>query len=270
MLSQSDPIPPLFGTPMNYHAALITGAGSGVGRLLALGLAEKGVAVAAIDIREDGVRTLADELTKQGRRCAWTIGDVTLADELRSKVAALEQQVGSIDLLIANAGIGIETSGLAYSAADMNKVLGVNLLGVSNSIAAVLPGMLQRRQGHIVAMSSLASYVGLPRMLAYCASKSGVNALMQGLRYEVKSFGIHTTTICPGWIRTPMTEQFVGKIPLLEPEAAVARILKAIHRRQRFVAFPRSTVWKLWLLRWSPTFVGDWLMGHLQRRHAPL
>jgi NAD(P)-dependent dehydrogenase (short-subunit alcohol dehydrogenase family) len=254
---------------MHHHAALITGAGSGLGRLLALRLAQEGVAIAALDIQPDGVQSLADDLTKQGRGCAWVVGDVTLADDLRSKVATLERQVGPIELLIANAGIGIETSARGYSAADMNKVLGVNLLGVSNSIAAVLPGMLERRKGHIVAMSSLASYVGLPRMLGYCASKSGVNALMEGLRHEVKSFGIDTTTICPGWIRTPMTEQFVGKIPLLEPEAAVARILQAIRRRQRFVAFPRSTVWKLWLLRSSPTFVGDWLMGHLQRKHAP-
>lgn len=254
---------------MNYHAALITGAGSGLGRLLALRMAEAGVAIAALDIRPEGVQSLADEITRQGRRCAWNVGDVTVAEELHSKVAAFEKQVGPIDLLIANAGIGIETSALTYSAADMNKVLGVNLLGVSNSIAAVLPGMLQRRRGHIVAMSSLASYVGIPRMLGYCASKSGVNALMEGLRYEVKSLGIDTTTICPGWIRTPMTEQFVGKLPLLEPEHAVGRIMKAIRRRQRFFAFPRSTVWKLWLLRWSPAFVGDWLMAHLQRRHAP-
>src|SRR5262245_51507308 len=181
---------------MDYRTALITGAGSGIGRELALRLAQEGVAIAAVDLNSNSVQALADELARRQQRCVAATADVTQADALREKIAALESQLGPIDLLIASAGLGLETSALSYRAADINAVLSVNLLGVSNSIAAVLPGMLHRRRGHVVALSSLASYMGMPRMLGYCASKAGLNALMEGLRFEVKPYGEHVTNIC--------------------------------------------------------------------------
>src|SRR5207245_2000808 len=100
-----------------------------------------------------------------------------------------------IDLLIANAGIGIETSALAFRAEDIEAQIRVNLIGVANSIEAVLPAMLARRRGHLAAISSLASYRGLPKMAGYCASKAGVNALLDAVRVEVRSHGIAVTTI---------------------------------------------------------------------------
>jgi len=144
-------------------------------------------------------------------------------------------------------------------------VLNVNLLGVSNSIAAVLPGMLQRRRGHLVALSSLASYLGLPRMLAYCASKSGVNAIMEGIRGEVKPLGVHVTTVCPGWIRTPMTESLVGKFPMMDVEFAARQIVRAIRNKKNFIAFPRRMLWHMRILKWSPPRIRDWLLGRIQR-----
>ena len=251
---------------LNYKTALITGAASGIGRALALQLAEEGVAVAALDIRQDGLRTLADELSQKQRRCAWAVADVTKADELQQQVTALETQLGPIDLLIASAGVGLETSALDYRADTMNAVLGVNLIGVSNSIAAVLPGMLQRRGGHLVALSSMASYLGVPRMLAYCASKSGVNAIMEGLRSETRRYGISVTTVCPGWIRTPMTANLPVHVPMMEVDVAARRIVQAIRRKKTFIAFPASIVWQLRVLRWSPLFLRDWLMDRLQQR----
>src|SRR5262245_61255336 len=251
---------------MDYRTALITGAGSGIGRELALRLAQEGVAIAAVDLNSNTVQALADEFARRQQRCVAAMADVTQADALRDQIAALESQIGPIDLLIASAGVGLETSALAYRAGDINAVLGVNLLGVSNSIAAVLPGMLQRRRGHMVALSSLASYMGMPRMLGYGASKAGLNALMEGLRFEVKPFGVHVTTICPGWIRTPMTERLAGHIPMMHLDRAAARILDVIRRKQVFAAFPASLVWQLRILRWSPGFVRDWLVGKMQRR----
>lgn len=251
---------------MDYRTALITGAGSGIGRELALRLAQEGVAIAAVDLNSNSVQALADELARRQQRCVAATADVTQADALRDQVATLESQLGPIDLLIASAGLGLETSALAYRAFDINAVLGVNLLGVSNSIAAVMPGMIERRRGHVVALSSLASYMGMPRMLGYCASKAGLNALMEGLRFEVKPFGVHVTTICPGWIRTPMTERLAGRIPMMQLDYAATRIVGVIRRKQAFAAFPASLVWQLRILRWSPGFVRDWLVGKMQRR----
>ncbi len=247
--------------------ALITGAGSGIGRALSLHFAREGWAIAAIDRVEDGVRTLATELEAQQKRIAWSIADVTDADALAAATRDLEARLGPIDLMIANAGIGIETSGHPYNAADMARVINVNLIGVSNSIAAVLPGMIERRRGHIVGISSVASYRGLPRMLAYSASKAGVNAIMDGLRVELKPLGINVTTICPGWIRTPLTQHLVGRLDhILEVDDAAREIAWAISNKREFHTFPRPMRWRMGLLTLLPRSWQDWYIGRMLTR----
>ncbi len=247
----------------DYQVALVTGAGSGIGRALSLALAREGTAVAAVDIQEDGLHSLAEELTQAKLRCVWGLADVTDAAALRDRCQDLERQLGPVDLLIANAGVGIETSALKYNAEGIAKIIAVNLTGVSNSIGAVLPGMLERRRGHVAAISSVASFRGMPGMLGYCASKSGVNALMEGLRVEVRGHGIATTIICPGWIRTPLTAQINVRLSgILEPGVAARHILGAIHKRKKFYAFPFKMVWQLRLLRWLPT---EWADRMLER-----
>lgn len=225
--------------------ALITGAASGIGRALAQVLAKEGHAIAAVDLREDGLRSLADELQREQKAIAWAGADVTDPAGLQNAVRDLEAKLGPIDLLVANAGVGIETSGLAYDIDAMNKVINVNLLGVSNSIGAVLPGMIDRQRGHLVGISSIASYRGLPRMLGYCASKAGVNAIMEGLRVELRPLGIHTTIICPGWVRTSLTERLEGRLDyLMEVEDAAGEIAYAIREKLWFYTFPRGMRWK--------------------------
>jgi short-subunit dehydrogenase len=250
-----------------YKVALITGAGSGIGRALALELAGKGTAVAAIDIEEDGLRSLAHEFRARNQPFAWRRADVTDAAGLKLQTTDLEKELGPTELLIANAGIGSETSAVRFDAAVIARIIGVNLIGVSNSIAAVLPGMLQRKSGHLAAISSVASFRGLPRMLAYCASKSGVNALMEGLRIEVKQYGICVTTICPAWIRTPLTSQIdLPMENLLEPDAAARIIVTAIERRLPLYAFPKKMVWRLRLLRCLPLSWQDELIRKMMRK----
>jgi len=247
--------------------ALITGAGSGIGRALAHHLAADGYGIAAIDLRDDGLRSLADQLTAQQKRIAWRVADVTDPANLFQATRELEAELGPTDLLIASAGIGCETSGLDFSVENMNKVLNVNLLGVSNSIGAVLPGMVERKRGHLVGISSLSSYRGLPRMLAYCASKAGVNAIMDGLRVELHSVGIHVTTVCPGWVRTPMTDQLEGDLEhLMEVEVAAHEIAYAIKKKLAFHAFPRRMSWRLKFLTSLPYAWQDGLIRKIMHR----
>lgn len=237
-----------------------------MGRELARQLAGQGTAIAAVDRLADGLITLDQEITARGQRVAWAASDVCHAERLREQTLKLEEQLGPIDLLIACAGVGIETSALDLRAQDVAKVIQVNLIGVANSIACVLPGMLQRRRGHIAAISSVASLRGVPRLLAYCASKSGLNALLEGLRVEVKPHGIAVTTICPGWIRTPMTAAI--KTPprgILEVDDAARRILSALRRRMAFFAFPRSLAWRLQLLHWLPATWSDAIVARMTR-----
>ena len=244
------------------RVVLITGAGSGIGRQMALSVAAEGAAVGALDLKPDGLDSLAAEL--KGQRVATAVADVTNRESLYPAVHDLERRVGPTDVLIANAGIGAETGADPYNAEGIDAQVRVNLIGVSNSIGAVLPGMIERRHGQLVAISSLASYRGLPKMAGYCASKAGVCALLEALRVELQPVGVSVTTICPGWIRTPLTENIDVPHPfLMDPKDAVRRILDAVRQQRAFFAFPGPTVRRVRLLRWLPAGVSDWLVRRM-------
>src|SRR5947209_12424705 len=145
------------------RVVLITGAGSGIGREMARTLAAQGARIAAVDRSADGLAALADDW-RQARllaaRLATAVADVTDWPALRAATVELEGKLGPTDVLVASAGIGHQTAAEDYQAELVAEVIRVNLIGVSNSVAAVLPGMRQRRSGHLVALSSMASYHG--------------------------------------------------------------------------------------------------------------
>jgi NAD(P)-dependent dehydrogenase (short-subunit alcohol dehydrogenase family) len=241
------------------RVALITGAGGGLGRQLALTLAGAGAAIAAIDLAAEPLAKLAEALP--GKPVAWAVADVTDRAALTAAVHDLVGRLGPVDLLVANAGIGLETSAVEFRAADIEAQVRVNLIGVANSVEAVLPGMLERQRGHLVGISSLASYRGLPKMAGYCASKAGLNALLDSLRLELRPHGIAVTTICPGWIRTALTANIrVPKPYLLEVEDAARHIVEAVRRRRPFYAFPPPAARRVRLLRWLPAGLSDWAL----------
>jgi short-subunit dehydrogenase len=253
------------------RVVLITGAGSGIGRQLAVNLSRRGARLAVVDLNPEPLEALAAELN--GKTIAWQVADVTDRSALTDAVSKLHDRLGPTDLLIANAGIGRETSALDLRAEDVEAQVKVNLIGVSNSIAAVLPGMLARRSGHLVGISSLASFRGLPKMAGYCAAKAGVNALLDAFRIELKPHNIAVTTICPGWIRTPLTTQVnVPQPDMLEVDHAVECMVEAIRRRRTFYAFPARSAWRVRLLRMLPVGLSDWMvvrfLRHLERKHG--
>jgi len=109
----------------------------------------------------------------------------------------------------------------------------------------------------------------MPLMAAYSASKAGCNALCDSLRVELRGEGIHVTTVCPGWVRTPMTAKL--SLPdgmLTSVESAAARIMAAIRRREAFVAFPSWMSWHAWLMRVLPGPLGDWMAGMVLKQAA--
>jgi NAD(P)-dependent dehydrogenase (short-subunit alcohol dehydrogenase family) len=250
----------------SHRVILITGAASGIGRQLALALADEGAIIAALDLNAEGLGKLVGELKG---KAAWAVGDVTDRTSLTAAVSYLQERLGPIHTLIACAGVGRETTALAYRAEDIEEIIRINLIGVANSIEAVLPGMIERRRGQIVALSSLASFRGLPRMAGYCASKAGLNALLDSLRVELRPYGIAVTTICPGWIRTPMTAELsVPKSELMDVARAARRMVEVIRRRESFHAFPPTAARRLRLLRWLSNDLGDWLIARMMRRYA--
>jgi NAD(P)-dependent dehydrogenase (short-subunit alcohol dehydrogenase family) len=247
---------------------LISGAASGIGKAIAIQLAAEGARIGAFDVQAAGLERLASDL--KGRPLAAAVADVTDLAATRSAIAHIEADLGPTDLLIAGAGIGGETSALDFRAAAVAEQVRVNLLGVVNCIDAVLPGMRQRRRGHIAALSSLASYRGLPCMLGYCASKAGVNALLEGLRVELRPLGIAVTIICPGWVRTPMTANLTLKgVDMMEVDEAARRIIAGLRARRALVAFPAGNVWLVRLLRYLPRALSDWLAYRMLISHRP-
>lgn len=257
---------------MNQFAnkvALITGASSGIGRQLSLMLAREGARIGALDLNEASLVSLAQELKQT--QVVWAQVDVTDREVVAKTVGEIAGKLGPVELLITSAGLGFETSALQFKAADFETLIKVNLIGVANTVAAVLPAMLERRNGHLVGLSSLASYRGLPGMLGYCASKSGVNALFEGLRAELKDQGIAVTTLCPGWIRTPMTASVqVPPTELMDLPVAAEMMMNAIRRRLPYYAFPKPAARQLALLKWLPCGLSDRLtirrmQGILQR-----
>ena len=142
--------------------------------------------------------------------------------------------------------------------ADIEKMYRVNVFGVVYAIEAVLPAMLQRRSGHLAAVSSLAAYKGLPGESAYCASKAAVNSYLEGLRIQLRGRGVAVTTICPGFIKTPMTAVNSFKMPwLLEADEAARRIARALAHRRKVYNFPWQTALMMKLTRWLP----DWVIA---------
>jgi NAD(P)-dependent dehydrogenase (short-subunit alcohol dehydrogenase family) len=246
-------------TSFRDRVVLITGAASGIGRQMALELSGEGARLAALDRQPEGLAALAKHLA--GRPVATAVVDVTDLAAVRSAVAELEAELGGpTDLLIASAGIGRATPAAAFSAEDINATIQINLIGVVNSIDAVLPKMRERRSGHLVALSSLASYRGLPLLGGYSASKAGLNALLDALRVELRGLGIAVTTLCPGWIRTPMTAPIgLPARELLEVEDAVRLMLAAIRARRPYLAFPARGAWRVRLLKYLPRRYSDWL-----------
>src|SRR5262249_29574601 len=144
-------------------------------------------------------------ITSAGGTAAVAVADVSDRKALRSAIESISGQIGPVDIMVANAGIGIPTRLDPLNTADVEQTIRVNVLGVIYSIEAVLPIMLNRRRGHLLAVSSLAAFKGLPGESAYCASKAAVNAYLEGLRISLRKKGIAVTTICPGFVKTEMT-----------------------------------------------------------------
>jgi NAD(P)-dependent dehydrogenase (short-subunit alcohol dehydrogenase family) len=247
------------------RVVLITGAASGIGRQLALTLAAEGTRIAALDRQAEGLDRLAADL--KGKPLACAVADVTDLPAVRAAVTQLETQLGPTDLLVASAGIGIAMPAHLFRGEDFAAQVNVNLIGVGNTLDAVLPGMCRRERGHIAVLSSMASYRGLPHMAGYCASKAGVNSLLDALRVELRPLGITVTTICPGWIRTPLTSPLqLPDTDMMDVEEAVRRIVRALRARKPFIAFPTGTAWQARLLRHTPRPISDWLTRQWARK----
>jgi len=240
------------------RVAVITGASSGIGRSLARSLAGAGSRVGLVARRGPALDALAEEIRAGGGVASAAVADVGDREQLGRAVAGLAGALGPVDLMIANAGVGVPTTLDPVNVEAVEETIRVNVLGVVYAFDAVLPAMLARGAGHLAAISSLAAYQGMPGESAYCASKAAVNAYLDGLRVQARGRGIAVSTICPGFVRTPMTAPNTFAMPfVIEADEAADRIVRALARRVKVFNFPWQTAALMKLARWAP----DWALA---------
>lgn len=239
--------------------ALITGASSGIGRGLSVELARRGASVGLMARRADALQEVVEGIEAAGGRATALPGDVTDAEAVRAAAGELRRKFGPIDLLIANAGIGATTYAVDLCEKEVAELINVNVLGVVNGVTAVIPQMIERGSGHLVAISSLAAYRGLPKSAAYCASKAGVSALFESLRIDLMGTGVDVTIIHPGFIKTPLTAGRKRMPFLMELDVAVKKILRAIEKRKKSYAFPWQLANLVRVCMLLPNPVYDWI-----------
>jgi len=239
---------------------LITGASSGIGRGLALELARRGAQLGLTARRAEVLDELVGEIKTAGGSAVAIAVDVQDGDAMRDAAQRLHNEVGPIDVLIANAGIGTNTAAAKLQPSDVARVINVNLLGAVNSVAAVVPEMVVRGSGQLVAISSLSAYRGLPKSAAYCASKAALSAFFESVRLDLMNTGVKVTIIHPGFIKTPLTAERAAKMPyLMELDDAVLKIISAIQRGKKSYAFPwqLATIVRAGMI--MPNFMYDWI-----------
>lgn len=239
---------------------MITGASSGIGRGLALELASRGAHLGLLARREELLNEIVGESRKLNVKALAVTADVRDAKAVRAAADRFRSELGPIDVLIANAGIGTTHHALKLAPEHASEVIGINVLGAVNSVAAVAPEMVARGRGRLVAISSLAAYRGLPKSAAYCASKAALTAYFESVRIDLRNTGVGVTIIYPGFIKTDLTQGRAAKMPyLMELDDAVKKIVSAMEKEKKTYAFPwqLATFVRTGLLMPAPMY--DWI-----------
>lgn len=183
---------------------LITGAGSGIGRATARAFAQEGARILAVDIGAAGVAETKALIEAAGGRCDTHIADVGDQASMQQLADIVLKQHGALDVLVNNAGIGAAGRFLDTTIETWDRVLKINVKGVLLGCRMFLPPMVQRGQGHVVNLASMAGYFAPPDMPIYVASKFAVLGFSESLRADLKDKGIGVSAICPGVINTPI------------------------------------------------------------------
>src|ERR1043166_40513 len=244
---------------------MITGASSGIGRGLAVELARQGATIGLVARRAEVLEEVIHEIRGVGGKAVALPGDVQDASSMAAAAERLRAEVGPIDILIANAGIGPTRDAARIDAAEVAGVINVNVIGASNSAAVVIPAMVERGSGQLVIISSLAAYRGLPKSAAYCASKAAVSAFFESLRLDLTPRGIDVTIIHPGFIKTPLTAGRDAQMPfLMELDDAVKKMARAIEKRRKRYSFP----WQLATIVRAGMIKPIWMYDQISRANS--
>lgn len=247
------------------RTVLVTGGSSGIGRAVCTAAAAAGSRVGILARREHLLAETAGLIRGRGGIVETVACDAADPGAIAAAVGRLEARLGPADVAIACAGMHRESWPL--DAVNAKAVFDGNVGTLMAFCAAVLPGMLDRRRGHLCGVASIAATVGLPGNAAYCASKAAAVAFLESLRLDCGPRGIRVTTACPGFVDTPMvTDEERARGGLMTADDAARRILRAIERGRPEAWFPWHTALAARVARGLPTAVRDWIL----RRTPPM
>jgi len=222
---------------LNGRTAIVTGASRGLGVYIARGLASRGMNLVLAARSADAIGALSQDLSAHGHRAIAVPTDVVQREHLEGLVERTLAEFGTIDVLVNNAGLEAVYHYHKLPLAEVDQVIGVNLRAPMHLTSMVLPGMLERRRGHIVNISSLAGKAGPACAEPYAATKAGLIGFTQSLRASYRADGVSASVICPGFVSgagmyARAKEQYGREAPRMlgqsTPEAVARAVLKAI------------------------------------------
>jgi uncharacterized protein len=234
-------------TDWKGRVAILTGASSGIGRLLAERIAAQGARVALVARRLELLEDLAAKIRAAGGEALAVACDVARRDEVFAAAERVRRHFGRLDVLVNNAGYGRHRRFVDWDLDDIERMLQVNFLGSVYWTKAVLPDLIAQGSGWIVFMASVAGRIGVPDESAYVASKFAVVGLAESLSCEVEDAGVHVLTVCPGAIDTPFFDEealsrmpAVAKRSMIQADRVVDATLAALARGRHEVTVPGS------------------------------
>lgn len=240
---------------------LITGGNSGIGEALALHYAKDGVCLSLCARNKERLNDVAQKCQAKGADVHITAIDVTDKSAMNEWVRSRDKEM-PLSMVIANAGVGL-TDANVDTEQGMNqseKTLHINMDGVVNTIHPVIPNMVGRKNGQIVLISSLAGYRGFPETAAYSASKAFVKVYGEGLRGTLAKHNVQVNVVCPGFVRSRLTDQNTCPMPFfMEADKAAAVIAKGIANNKGRIAFPWPMALSVWFLSALPDCVAEWV-----------
>ena len=239
---------------LDGQVALVTGGTRGLGLAIATRLAAEGASVAVVGRDKERAREVALELSGTGVPAVGVGADVSSWEDAQRAVAKARSVLGPIDIVVANAGIGVIGPVADADPADWRRMMDINYLGTAHITKAALPGMLERGRGDIVAIASAGGTKGYPDWSGYCASKWAVVGFMECLAQEVTTKGIRVSTFCPGGIDTPFWDDLnvdvhrsgtASRATLMRPEDVAETVMLQLRLPRsvllkRTVFFPTS------------------------------
>ncbi|MCF7808730.1 MAG: SDR family NAD(P)-dependent oxidoreductase [Candidatus Marinimicrobia bacterium] len=245
-----------------FNKILITGASTGIGRQLALDYARMGASIWLLARSEQRLKDLAIEIGTLGGEGHVLVCDATDQQALLSTLDQAQNDSAGFDLVIANAGWG---GRMKYPGDNnihvFNQILDLNFRASIQTLEFFAYQMVQAKQGHLVGVTSIAGFRGLPGSAPYSATKAALKTYMEALRFSVQYYGVKVTDISPGFVRTPMTDKNTIPMPfMIDVDVATKKVIQAIERGRKRFTFPWQMAIIIHLVKAMPDFIFDWIV----------